>query len=83
MDASLSVGLRWLMMRSTTEKSVMKAMTFLFSGGRPLPFHDHLRVVRYLEQHLADRLEQRQPVSPELVLISRTTSFSAAGAPSA
>jgi hypothetical protein len=57
----------------------MKAMTFLFTGGRLLAFHDNLRVVRYLEKHLADRLEQSQTVSPELVLISRTTSFSAAG----
>jgi len=67
------------MMRSTAEKSVIKAMAFLFSGGLLLAFHDHLRVVRDLEQHLADRLEQRQTVSRELVLISRTTSFSAAG----
>jgi len=70
-------------MRSITEKSGIKAMTLLFSGGLLLPFHDHLRVIRDLDEHLADRLEQRQPVSPELVLISRTTSFSAAGAPSA
>jgi len=44
-------------------------MTFLFSGGRLLAFHDHLRVIRYLEEHLADRLEQGQPVSPELVFL--------------
>ena len=49
--------------------SVMKAMTFLFSWRRFLAFHDHLRVIRDLEEHLADRLEQRQPVSPELVLL--------------
>jgi len=47
----------------------MKAMTFLFSGGRLLAFHDHLRIVRYLEKHLADRLEQRQSVPAELVLL--------------
>jgi len=48
---------------------VIKAMTFLFSGGRLLAFDDHLRIVRDLEEHLADRLEQRLPVSPELVLL--------------
>jgi len=47
----------------------MKAMTFLFSEGRLLAFHHNLRVIRYLEQHLADRLEQRQAVSPELVFL--------------
>jgi len=57
------------MMRSTDAKSVIKALTFLFSDGRLLAFHDDLRVVCDLEQHLADRLEQRQPVSPELVLL--------------
>jgi len=50
-------------------KSVMKAMSFLFSNGRLLAFHDDLRVIRDLEEHLADRLEQRLPVSPELVLL--------------
>ena len=34
-----------------------------------LAFHNHLRVVRDLDEHLADRLEQRQPVFPELVLL--------------
>jgi len=46
-----------------------KAMNLLFSGGLLLAFHDHLRIVRYLEKHLADRLEQRQSVPAELVLL--------------
>jgi hypothetical protein len=40
-------------------------MIFLFSGRLLLPFHDHLRVVRDLEEHLADRLEQSQAVPTE------------------
>ena len=74
-----NVSLRCAMILSTAAKSVMKAMTFLFLDGRLLAFHNHLRIVCYLKEHLADRLEQGQPFSPKLVLISRTTSFSAAG----
>jgi len=40
-------------------------MTLLFSGGWLLAFHDHLGVVRYLEEHFADRLEQSQAVPTE------------------
>jgi len=46
-----------------------KGADHLFSGGLLLAFHDHLRVVRDLEEHLADRLEQRQAVPTELVLL--------------
>jgi predicted nuclease of predicted toxin-antitoxin system len=44
-------------------------MTFLFSRGRLPAFHDYLRVIGHLEEHLTDRLEQRQAVPAELVIL--------------
>jgi hypothetical protein len=40
------------MIRSIAPKFGIKAMTFLFSDGRLLAFHDDLGVVCYLEEHL-------------------------------